>query len=48
MIERIDFREAHIPEPIEITGKNEWISWGSDNLYAQFLIGLYYNSSMVV
>lgn len=46
MIERIDFREAHIPEPIEITGKNEWISWGSDNLYPQFLIGLYYNSSI--
>ena len=46
MIERIEFREAHIPEPIEITGKNEWISWGVDNLYAQFLIGLYYNSSI--
>jgi len=46
MIERIEFREAHIPEPIEITGKNEWISWGVDNLYPQFLIGLYYNSSI--
>ena len=41
------FREAKIPLPIEKqkTGQN-WISWGDDNAYPQFLIGLYYNSSI--
>ncbi len=41
------FREAKIPLPIEKqkAGQN-WVSWGDDNAYPQFLIGLYYNSSI--
>lgn len=41
------FREAKIPLPIEKQKAGQtWISWGEDNAYPQFLIGLYYNSSI--
>ena len=41
------FREAKIPLPIEKQKAGQtWISWGDDNAYPQFLIGLYYNSSI--
>ena len=41
------FREAKIPLPIEKQKAGQtWISWGEDNLYPQFLLGLYYNSSI--
>ena len=41
------FREAKIPLPIEKQKAGQtWVSWGEDNAYPQFLIGLYYNSSI--
>ena len=41
------FREAKIPLPIEKQkAGQQWVSWGDDNAYPQFLIGLYYNSSI--
>ena len=41
------FREAKIPLPIEKQKAGQtWISWGEQNDYPQFLIGLYYNSSI--
>jgi hypothetical protein len=41
------FREAKIPLPTETQKRgNSYISWGEDNLYPQFLVGLYYNSSI--
>lgn len=41
------FREASLPLPVENQKRGEtWISWGSDNLYPQFLVSLYYNSSI--
>jgi hypothetical protein len=41
------FREAKIPLPIEKQKAGQtWISWGENNDYPQFLIGLYYNSSI--
>ena len=41
------FREAKIPLPIEKQkAGQQWVSWGEDNAYPQFLIGLYYNSSI--
>ena len=41
------FREAKIPLPIEKQKAGQsWISWGDNNDYPQFLIGLYYNSSI--
>ena len=38
------FREAEVPQPIEKRDNNGWIKWGADNMYPQFLLGLYYNS----
>lgn len=41
------FREAKIPLPVEKQkAGQQWISWGENNDYPQFLIGLYYNSSI--
>jgi hypothetical protein len=41
------FREAKIPLPVEKQKAGQsWISWGDNNDYPQFLIGLYYNSSI--
>ena len=41
------FREAKIPLPVEKHKDGQsWISWGDNNDYPQFLIGLYYNSSI--
>jgi hypothetical protein len=41
------FREAKIPLPIEKQKAGQtWVSWGENNDYPQFLIGLYYNSSI--
>lgn len=41
------FREANIPLPVEKQKRGEsFISWGEDNLYPQFLVSLYYNSSI--
>lgn len=41
------FREAKIPLPVEKQKAGQtWISWGEQNDYPQFLIGLYYNSSI--
>jgi DNA-binding CsgD family transcriptional regulator len=35
-----------IPQPIETTKNNrEWVLWGEDNLYPQFLLRLYYESA---
>lgn len=38
------FREANQPQPIEKVDKKGWIKWGTENLYAQFLVGLYYDN----
>lgn len=38
------FREANKPEPIEKIDKSGTITWGVDNLYAQFLNGMYYDN----
>ena len=47
MIEDYIFREASVPLPVENQKRGEtWISWGSDNLYPQFLVSLYYNCSI--
>jgi hypothetical protein len=47
MSENYIFREAKIPLPTETQKRgNTYISWGDDNLYPQFLVGLYYNSSI--
>ena len=41
------FREAKIPTPTEKQkAGQQWVAWGEDNLYPQFLVGLYYNSSI--
>lgn len=41
------FREAKIPLPIEKQkAGQQWVSWGDNNDYPQFLVGLYYNSSI--
>ena len=41
------FREAKIPMPTEKQKAGQsWVAWGDDNLYPQFLVGLYYNSSI--
>lgn len=46
-IEEYIFREANIPLPSERQKRGEkFISWGDDNLYPQFLVSLYYNSSI--
>jgi hypothetical protein len=47
MSENYIFREAKIPLPFEKQKAGQsWISWGEDNLYPQFLVGLYYQSSI--
>jgi hypothetical protein len=47
MSDQYIFREAKIPLPIEKQKAGQtWISWGENNDYPQFLIGLYYNSSI--
>ena len=38
------FREAIKPESTERIDRKGWIKWGDDNLYAQFLIGIYYDN----
>ena len=38
------FREVNQPQPIEKVDKKGWIKWGTENLYAQFLVGLYYDN----
>jgi len=38
------FREASQPQPVEKADRNGWIKWGTDNLYAQYLVGLYYDN----
>lgn len=38
------FREANQPQPIEKIDKKGWVKWGTENLYAQFLVGLYYDN----
>lgn len=41
------FREANIPQPTEnVKRGTTHYSWGDDNLYPQFLLHLYYNSSI--
>ena len=41
------FREAKIPLPVEKQkAGQQWVSWGDSNDYPQFLVGLYYNSSI--
>jgi len=41
------FREAKIPLPVEKQkAGQQWVSWGDNNDYPQFLVGLYYNSSI--
>ena len=41
------FREASLPLPVENQKRGDsFISWGNDNLYPQFLVSLYYNSSI--
>jgi hypothetical protein len=47
MSDQYIFREAKIPLPIEKQKAGQsWVSWGDNNDYPQFLIGLYYNSSI--
>jgi hypothetical protein len=47
MSDQYIFREAKIPLPIEKQkAGQQWVSWGDNNDYPQFLIGLYYNSSI--
>lgn len=47
MSENYIFREAKIPLPIEKQKPGQkFISWGEDNLYPQFLVSLFYNSSI--
>ncbi len=47
MSDQYIFREASLPLPVENQKRGEtWISWGSDNLYPQFLVSLYYNCSI--
>ena len=47
MIEDYIFREASLPLPVENQKRGDsFISWGNDNLYPQFLVSLYYNSSI--
>lgn len=47
MSDQYIFREAKIPLPIEKQKAGQtWVSWGENNDYPQFLIGLYYNSSI--
>ena len=47
MIEDYIFREASVPLPVENQKRGDsFISWGNDNLYPQFLVSLYYNSSI--
>ncbi len=47
MSENYIFREAKIPMPTEKQkAGQQWVAWGEDNLYPQFLVGLYYNSSI--
>ena len=47
MIEEYIFREASLPLPVENQKRGDsFISWGNDNLYPQFLVSLYYNSSI--
>lgn len=47
MIEEYIFREASVPLPVENQKRGDsFISWGNDNLYPQFLVSLYYNSSI--
>jgi hypothetical protein len=47
MSDQYIFREASVPLPIENQKRGEThISWGENNLYPQFLVSLYYNSSI--
>ncbi len=47
MSDQYIFREAKIPLPIEKQKAGQsWISWGEQNDYPQFLVGLFYNSSI--
>jgi hypothetical protein len=47
MSDQYIFREASLPLPVENQKRGDsFISWGSDNLYPQFLVSLYYNSSI--
>ena len=47
MNEEYIFREASVPLPVENQKRGDsFISWGNDNLYPQFLVSLYYNSSI--
>jgi hypothetical protein len=40
-------KEVNLPEPSEgIDRRNHIVKWGSDNLYPQFLNGLYYDSAI--
>jgi hypothetical protein len=43
MIRQI-FREANLPQPIEKINQKGTVKWGVENLYAQFLVGLYYDN----
>lgn len=43
MIRQI-FRQADQPQPIEKIESTGRIKWGKDNLYGQFLVGLYYDN----
>jgi hypothetical protein len=47
MSDQYIFREASLPLPVENQKRGDsFISWGNDNLYPQFLVSLYYNSSI--
>jgi hypothetical protein len=43
MIRQI-FREMNLPQPVEKVDNKGKVKWGIDNLYAQFLNGLYYDN----
>lgn len=43
MIRQI-FREANQPQPTEKINNKGTVKWGGENLYAQFLVGLYYDN----
>ena len=38
------FRDAKVPQPYEKKGSDSHVTWGLDNLYPQFLFGLFYTS----
>lgn len=43
-IQQITLSRYNPPEAIEKENRQGWIDYGSDNLYSQYLINLYYNS----